>query len=103
MALAEPVDLPAVSVIRRTVMPYATNGDVRLYWEAKGAGIPVLLVMGATYSSRIWYPVIDTFAEKHRVIWFDNRGVGRSQEVRTGRSSFRDTFAITYSVDITSS
>lgn len=65
-------------------MPYAVNGDARLYWDSKGTGTPVLLVMGATYSSRMWYPVIDTLAERHRVIYFDNRGIGKSSAVRTG-------------------
>lgn len=65
-------------------MPYATNGGVRLYWDEKGTGSPVLLVMGAAYSSRMWYPVIDALAEQHRVIWFDNRGIGQSQASKTG-------------------
>ena len=65
-------------------MPYALNGSLRLYWDEAGSGTPVLLVMGATYSSRMWYPVIETLATCHRVIWFDNRGIGRSQATRTG-------------------
>lgn len=65
-------------------MPYAHNGDARLHWDERGAGTPVLLVMGASYSSRMWYPVLDALAEQHRVIWFDNRGIGRSEPVRNG-------------------
>jgi len=41
-------------------------------------------VMGAAYSSRMWYPVIDTLAAHHRVIWFDNRGIGQSPACKTG-------------------
>jgi 3-oxoadipate enol-lactonase len=65
-------------------MPFATNNGLRLYWNEQGSGTPVLLVMGATYSSRMWYPVIDTLATRHRVIWFDNRGIGRSEASRSG-------------------
>lgn len=77
-------------------MPYASNGSVRLYWDEAGSGTPVLLVMGATYSSRMWYPVIDTLAARHRVIWFDNRGIGRSDASRTGsiEDMARDAVAV---------
>lgn len=65
-------------------MPYTTNDGVRIHWDSKGSGSAVLLVMGATYSSAMWYPVIDALATEHRVIWFDNRGIGESQTVRHG-------------------
>ena len=69
---------------RTLVRVEAINGDLRLYWDEAGAGTPVLLIMGALYSSRMWYPVIETLATRHRVIWFDNRGIGRSQSSRSG-------------------
>lgn len=65
-------------------MPFTSNAGVRLFWDEKGSGTPVLLVMGAAYSSRMWYPVIDALAEHHRVLWFDNRGIGQSQASKTG-------------------
>jgi 3-oxoadipate enol-lactonase len=65
-------------------MPYVNNGAARIFWDGQGAGTPILLVMGASWSSRMWYPAVDALAEHHRVIWFDNRGVGDSAPVRTG-------------------
>ncbi len=65
-------------------MAFTTSDGVELFWDEKGAGTPVLLVMGATYSSAMWYPVIDDLAQHHRVIWFDNRGIGKSSRKRTG-------------------
>ncbi|MCU1596227.1 MAG: putative Alpha/beta hydrolase fold protein [Frankiales bacterium] len=65
-------------------MPFTTNAGVRLFWDEKGSGPPVLLVMGASYSSRMWYPVIDALAEHHRVLWFDNRGIGQSSASKSG-------------------
>lgn len=65
-------------------MPFATNDGVRIHWDERGSGTPVLLVMGATYSSRMWYPAIDALAEHHRVIWFDNRGTGESAPSKSG-------------------
>jgi 3-oxoadipate enol-lactonase len=59
-------------------MPFAHNDGVRLHWEETGEGTPVLLVMGHRFSGRMWYPVIPTLAERHRVIWFDHRGTGDS-------------------------
>lgn len=65
-------------------MPHVNNGAARIFWDSQGAGTPILLVMGASWSSRMWYPAVDALAEQHRVIWFDNRGVGDSSTVRTG-------------------
>ena len=59
-------------------MTFATNKGARIHWEEKGEGSPVLLIMGHRYSSRLWYPVRDVLAARHRVIWFDNRGTGQS-------------------------
>jgi pimeloyl-ACP methyl ester carboxylesterase len=63
-------------------MAFVQNGDARIYWDQKGAGTPILLVMGHKLSSRLWYPAIDALAAKHRVIWFDNRGAGQSSTTR---------------------
>jgi pimeloyl-ACP methyl ester carboxylesterase len=63
-------------------MPFATNNGVRLHWQERGEGTPVMLVMGHRYSSAMWYPVLDALAARHRVIWFDNRGTGDSGMTR---------------------
>lgn len=63
-------------------MPFASNDGVRLHWDEKGQGSPVVLVMGHRYSAALWYPIVDTLAAEHRVIWYDNRGTGRSDTSR---------------------
>jgi pimeloyl-ACP methyl ester carboxylesterase len=64
-------------------MATATNGNVRIHWDEQGDGTPLLLVMGAAYSSRMWYPAIPDLSAKHRVLWFDNRGIGESTSAGT--------------------
>lgn len=59
-------------------MPFVNNGPVRLHWDEKGAGTPLLLMMGHAFPSAMWYPVLDALAAHHRVLWFDNRGTGQS-------------------------
>ena len=51
---------------------------VSLHWEQTGTGSPVLLIMGAVYSSAMWYPSLPALRAHHRLITFDNRGTGRS-------------------------
>jgi len=77
-------------------MPFTTNKGVRLHWDEKGSGTPVLLVMGHRYSAAMWYPAIPALSAKHRVIWFDNRGTGET-DAPTGftmRDMADDAFAV---------
>ena len=53
-----------------------------LHWEDRGSGTPLLLIMGAVYSSAMWYPALPALAEHHRVLSFDNQGTGASTSGR---------------------
>jgi pimeloyl-ACP methyl ester carboxylesterase len=77
-------------------LPYAENGTARIHWEERGEGSPLLLVMGHTYDSSIWYLAVDELAKHHRVITMDNRGTGKSSAVRklTVGDMARDAFAV---------
>ena len=77
-------------------MPYADHDGARIFWEERGEGTPLLLVMGHTYSSAMWYPALDALAERHRVITFDNRGTGKSSAMRriTVGGMAGDAFAV---------
>jgi pimeloyl-ACP methyl ester carboxylesterase len=63
-------------------MPYVTHRGARIYWEERGAGDPILLVMGLSFTLEMWYRVAPFLAAEHRVILMDNRGVGRSSASR---------------------
>ncbi len=54
-------------------------GDVELYYEVRGEGYPLLMIMGLTANSTWWPPeLLDSLAKDFKVIVFDNRGAGRS-------------------------
>jgi 3-oxoadipate enol-lactonase len=61
---------------------FTSNKGVRIHWQERGAGSPILLVMGHRFSSALWYPVLDALAARHRVIWFDNRGTGETDTAK---------------------
>jgi 3-oxoadipate enol-lactonase len=51
---------------------------VRIAWERRGTGGPLLLVHGLGYARWGWEPVVAALAEAHEVVLFDNRGIGES-------------------------
>ena len=59
-------------------MPYAENEGTKIYWDERGAGQPLLLIMGLGSTSDLWYRLLPTLSAHYRTILFDNRGVGRS-------------------------
>lgn len=59
-------------------MPYAHNGRVRIYWEEEGAGDPLLLIMGLSFSLAMWAELRPFLAQHFRIILFDNRCIGKS-------------------------
>jgi pimeloyl-ACP methyl ester carboxylesterase len=56
----------------------ARNGDVRLAYDVRGEGEPVLFVHGLGYDRVGWGPLPGLLAHDFQVITFDNRGVGES-------------------------
>ena len=61
-------------------MPYIESNGAKLYYEEKGQGEPLILIMGFTVSSVGWHWNVDGFAQSFRTITFDNRGVGQSDK-----------------------
>lgn len=59
-------------------MPYADLGDIKLHYQDRGEGTPVLGVMGFALDQRFWAAQIPAVTKNNRFITFDNRGVGRS-------------------------
>jgi 3-oxoadipate enol-lactonase len=61
-------------------MPDIQAGAVRLYYEERGGGAPVVLVPGFGAGAWIWYRQIPALSRRFRVVSFDPRGVARSPE-----------------------
>lgn len=62
-----------------------TQSHPPIAWTETGSGSPVLLVMGKSFDSRMWHRAVPDLATRHRVLTYDNRGMGRS---RTRAHSF---------------
>ena len=60
-------------------MPFAVNQGAKIYWDEKGQGEPLLLIMGLGYPSLAWYRTRPVLAKSFRTIGLDNRGVGKSE------------------------
>jgi 3-oxoadipate enol-lactonase len=51
---------------------------VRIAWERRGSGEPLLLVHGLGYARWGWEPVLEPLERSFDLILFDNRGIGES-------------------------
>jgi pimeloyl-ACP methyl ester carboxylesterase len=53
---------------------------VNIRWEERGSGDPLLLIQGLGYARWSWEPIVPGLAERYRVLFFDNRGIGESDK-----------------------
>jgi pimeloyl-ACP methyl ester carboxylesterase len=63
-------------------VPYATIGNIDIYYEIHGPpDAPPLVLIGGWASYRwIWFRQVPAFKERYRCIVFDNRGTGKSSK-----------------------
>jgi pimeloyl-ACP methyl ester carboxylesterase len=54
-----------------------------LAYEIQGTGPPVVLIQGVGVHGGAWAPQISALAPYYECLWFDNRGLGRSQPLGT--------------------
>jgi pimeloyl-ACP methyl ester carboxylesterase len=60
---------------------YANVNGINLYYEIHGTGSPMILLHGGLGSGEMFGPILDTFAERHRVIVPDLQGHGRTADI----------------------
>lgn len=61
-------------------MPTITTNGTNIYFEERGSGEPLLLVMGITAPGSVWEKHVAHWAKSFRCILVDNRGVGKSDK-----------------------
>ncbi|MCC5643814.1 alpha/beta hydrolase [Nostoc sp. CHAB 5824] len=72
-------------------MPEVQVGDICIYYEMKGSGYPLLMVMGFNFSLLDWGDVFtDELAKHYQVILFDNRDSGRTKSQSTDNYTTAD-------------
>jgi 3-oxoadipate enol-lactonase len=59
-------------------MSFVENQGSKIYWDEKGKGELVLLIMGLGYPSCMWHRTRPALSQHFRTVAFDNRGVGLS-------------------------
>jgi 3-oxoadipate enol-lactonase len=70
---------------------YVAVDGGRLYYEAAGAGEPVVFIHGFSLDTRMWDDQFNEFAKRYRVVRYDARGFGKSS-LATGPFSTRADF-----------
>jgi pimeloyl-ACP methyl ester carboxylesterase len=64
-------------------MPYAVSGKVKIHYEVRGEGPPLLMLMG-WQANRTWWPesLLSRLEPHAKLILMDHRGTGRSSDSR---------------------
>ncbi|TFF87789.1 MAG: alpha/beta hydrolase [Promethearchaeota archaeon] len=62
-------------------MPYVESNGLKLYYEIRGEGDPLVMIMGLSANIDWWTPeFLDALSKKFKVVIFDNRDAGRSDK-----------------------
>jgi len=61
-------------------MPYAETNGIQMYYEERGSGDPLILIMGITAPGEVWEDHASFWEQDFWCIQVDNRGVGRSDK-----------------------
>jgi pimeloyl-ACP methyl ester carboxylesterase len=66
-----------------------TSDDVRIHYELRGSGTPLLLVMGLGADGSVWADHVAEYEKHFQCVLIDNRGVGQSDKPSGPYSSKR--------------
>lgn len=73
---------PRTQPVKLGKVPYVTSQGAKIFWNEQGSGVPVLLIMGLSFTHDMWFRVLPVLAARYRAIYFDNRGMGKSDVPR---------------------
>jgi pimeloyl-ACP methyl ester carboxylesterase len=76
-------------------MPSIETNGIQMYYEERGSGAPLIMIMGITAPGAVWEVHADAWSGDFRCITPDNRGVGESDKPAGDYSSemFADDYA----------
>ena len=85
-------------------MPHASVNGIRLYYEERGSGVPILGLHGAGSSAVFWEDAAQRLSGLGRVITYDRRGSWRSErpepyDVTSVREHAQDALALLRELD----
>src|SRR4051794_39647554 len=80
IALAAPAaSAQAKDSIIKAPIKTVSAGQGKIGYRSVGHGPPLVLIMGLSGTMNAWEPAfVDALAAQHRVIVFDNEGIGRT-------------------------
>ncbi|MBN9107185.1 MAG: alpha/beta hydrolase [Pseudonocardia sp.] len=81
----------------------AVRTGCTLNYEISGSGDPLLLIMGTSGNIDLWGELVPRLSERHRVVAFDNRGLGgsdRGEGPISVASMAEDTAALLEALDL---
>lgn len=85
-------------------MPLAEVGEQQLHYELRGAGEPVLLIMGLAATAEYWgESFLAHLAQRFSLITYDHRGIGRSARAAddfTVGELAEDAFGLLHALEI---
>jgi len=61
-------------------MPKFKSSKANIYYELHGSGPVIMMVAGMSSDSKSWQFILDRLARHYRLIIFDNRGCGRTED-----------------------
>jgi pimeloyl-ACP methyl ester carboxylesterase len=60
-------------------MPKVKVNDIQIYYEVKGKGYPLVMIVGCGANLEAWDPrLIEGLSKHFKLVLFDNRGAGRT-------------------------
>ena len=66
---------------------------ISMYYEVRGSGEPLILIMGTSADHSPWDAAAEVYASRYRVITFDQRGTGRTDRPARAESYTTATLA----------
>ena len=63
-------------------MPKAPVNGINMYYEVHGKGVPLVMIQGFAGNHQAWFFQTPVFKKYYKVVIFDNRGIGRTDQSR---------------------